>query len=192
MKVRRVSIATQLFFVMTILIIVSNIVLGVILYKRASGIMMTQIRENATNIAACAAASIDGAMFETIDLEDYDTDAYQTIYESLTLLHDNAGVEYIYTVRPDDRQGAVFVVDPDTEEPAGIGDPFEYSDSTIAAFNGEIMADEEPYTDEWGTHLSAYAPILDGSRVTGAVAEGDLASGALLEKIEAAFEGSAD
>ena len=71
---------------------------------------------------------------------------------------------------PDPELGAIFLVDSDTEEPAVFGEEFEWSDSTLAAFQGEVIADEVPYTDEWGTHLSAYAPIYDGATVVGAAA----------------------
>ena len=170
MKVRRVSISTQLFIIMTLLVIIANVVLGVFLYKRASSIMMSQIRENAANLAACAAASVDGSVLDLIEEGDEETEAYQAVLEDLILFRDNAGIEYIYTVRPDDDMVAVFVVDSDPDEPALVGDEFEWSDSTIAAFNGEVLADDVPYTDEWGTHLSAYAPVYDGTRVVGAVA----------------------
>lgn len=170
MKVRRISLATQLFLIMTALVIVANIILGVILYRRASSIMMSQIRENAANLAACAAASIDGAVFATIEVEGEDSEAYQSILEDLILFRDNAGIEFIYTVRPDSAQTAVFVVDSDPDEPALVGDEFEWSESTVAAFGGAVLADEVPYTDEWGTHLTAYAPIYDGTSIVGAAA----------------------
>ncbi|MBR0163149.1 MAG: hypothetical protein IJQ12_00580 [Lachnospiraceae bacterium] len=170
MKVRRISVATQLFLIMTALVIVANVVLGMILYRRASGIMMSQIRENAANLAACAAASIDGALLDSIEEGDEESEAFQAVLEDLILFRDNAGIEYIYTLRPDSDLVAVFVVDSDPDEPAGIGEEFEWSDSTLAAFEGEVLADEVPYTDEWGTHLSAYAPVYDGSRIVGAAA----------------------
>lgn len=170
MKVRRISLAAQLFFIMTVLVIIANVILGVVLYRRASGIMMSQIRENAANLAACAAAAIDGEALESIAEGDEESEAYAEVLDALILFRDNAGIEYIYTVRPDSAQTAVFVVDSDPDEPAGIGDAFEWSDSTLAAFNGQVLADEVPYTDEWGTHLSAYAPIYNGNRVVGAAA----------------------
>ena len=60
MKVRRIAVSTQLFLIMTVLVIISNVVLGIFLYRRASSIMMSQIRENAANLAACAAAARAG------------------------------------------------------------------------------------------------------------------------------------
>ncbi|MBR5970379.1 MAG: hypothetical protein IK016_08570 [Lachnospiraceae bacterium] len=170
MKVRRISITLQLFLIMTALIVIANVTLGIILYKRANSIMMSQIRENAANLAACAAASVDGAALASIKEGDEDSEAYASVFESLVLFRDNAGVEFIYTVGPDPELGAIFLVDSDTEEPAIFGEEFEWSESTMAAFRGEVVADEVPYTDEWGTHLSAYAPIYDGTTVVGAAA----------------------
>lgn len=170
MKVRRIAVSTQLFLIMTALVIISNVVLGIFLYRRASSIMMSQIRENAANLASCAAAAVDGEALASIREGDEESEAFQSVLESLILFRDNAGIEYIYTLRPDDDLVAVFVVDSDPDEPAGIGEEFDWSDSTVAAFNGEVLADEVPYTDEWGTHLSAYAPIYAGNTVVGAAA----------------------
>ena len=64
MKVRRIAVSTQLFLIMTVLVIISNVVLGIFLYRRASSIMMSQIRENAANLAACAAAARAGEQGE--------------------------------------------------------------------------------------------------------------------------------
>ena len=36
------------------------------------------------------------------------------------------------------------------------------------ALAGELAADEAPYTDRWGTHISAYAPLFLNGRPVGA------------------------
>lgn len=171
MKVRRISVATQFFLIMSAMVLIANIVLGVILYRRSAEIMMTQIRENAANLAACAAGFVDGEMLEQVlSPEDIGSDAYNDVLDSLTIFFNNSTVEFVYTLRSDGADGAVFVVDADPEEPAGIGEEAEATEVTLAAFQGVAGADTEPYTDEWGTHLSAYAPVYAGNRVVGATA----------------------
>jgi predicted signal transduction protein with EAL and GGDEF domain len=86
----------------------------------------------------------------------------------------NRSVADIYTVRQQPDGSVVFVVDSETdydhdgridaerEERTAIGEPYTDVDDSIAhAFAGESVFDDEPYTDRWGTWVSAYAPLLD-------------------------------
>lgn len=62
------------------------------------------------------------------------------------------------------------MVDSDPEEPAAIGEICDETKALDLAFlQGETTADDEPFTDEWGIHISAYSPIFDGSEIVGAV-----------------------
>ena len=61
-------------------------------------------------------------------------------------------------------------MDSDTEEPAAIGDECDTTEALVAAYTQQITtADDEPFTDEWGSHVSAYSPILCDNQVVGVV-----------------------
>ncbi len=168
MKVRKVKVSLKIIISVIVLLILSDTVVGVLLYDRAKNLMETQIKENAMNIDRCVAASVDGSLFKQIQAGDENSDAFRQIHDVLTIYLENSGVEYCYTIRKNDAGTAVFVVDSDPEEPGLIDDEFEGSQEEIAqAYAGETAVSKEPYTDEWGTHISAFSPIKDGNTVVG-------------------------
>lgn len=170
MKVRKISIFNQLFIWLAILLLLGNGVLGFFAYSRSKSSLFAQIQSNARNIAKCAAANVSGDIFREIVAGDEGTQEYAMIVDELALFRDNAELEYIYTLRyvGDDR--FEFVVDSDPEEPAAIGDECETTDGLRTAFAEKVThADEEAFSDEWGTHLSAYSPILLENETVGMV-----------------------
>ncbi len=170
MKVRKISIFNQLFIWLAILLLAGNAVLGVAAYKRSESALFGQIQTNVMNIAQCAAMNVSGDLLKDIQVGDEGNDAYNTIIEELSLFRDNAEIEYIYTLRQVGEEQYIFVVDSDPEEPAAIGDECEATEGLIKAFTEKITAaDDEPFTDEWGSHVSAYSPVYDGDTVVGAV-----------------------
>ncbi|MBR1440598.1 MAG: HAMP domain-containing protein [Lachnospiraceae bacterium] len=167
MKVRKIGIAKILILVVLALFLVSDAVLGFSLYNRTQKLLLEQIKENAINVVQCMAASVDGEVLDTIHAGDEETDAYAQIHEVLSIYLENGGVEYTYTVRQKADGSVEYIVDSDPDEPAMPGDDFGESDTTeiIEALKGQTVVTKEPYTDEWGTHLSAYTPIYVGRDV---------------------------
>ncbi len=167
MKVRKLGISFKIFVSVMILMVISDLILGMVIYREAKNAMITQINDNAMNIVRCVAASVDGDELDIIrEGEDYE-EAFNSVLDALSLYLENSGVEYVYTVRRDG-DVTVFVVDSDPEDPGLLGDECEEITPEIErAFKGETTVGAEPYTDEWGTHISAYSPIKGSSGITG-------------------------
>lgn len=161
MKVRKISIAASLMIVISFICIVSCVGVGTLIYFRDSANLMDIAKSNARDLAECAAAEIDGNMFAGIGEGDEETEEYKIIYDSLSVYRDHSSVEYIYTMKMLE-DTLVFVIDTDTEEPADIYEEYEMLDEIAEAFEtGTVTSDSEVSTDEWGSFLSAYAPIFD-------------------------------
>lgn len=170
MKTRRVGIFTQLFVWLAILLLLGNVLLGYIAYSRSKAALFKQIQSNAINIAQCAAVNVSADLHKDINVGDEGTESYKKIIDELALFRDNAEIEYIYTLRQVGDEKFEFVVDADTEEPAAIGDECEATEAMIKAFKKKITtADDEPFSDEWGSHVSAYSPIITDGEVLGAI-----------------------
>ena len=170
MKVRKISMFNQLFIWLAVLLLMGNGILGLSAYRRSESTLFEQIQSNAKNITKCAAANISGEIFQTIAVGDEETENYAAIVEELALFRDNAELEYIYTLRMTESGEVQFVVDSDPEEPAAIGEECELTEALGATFSNKLTtADDEPFTDEWGTHVSAYSPIFHEGELVGAV-----------------------
>ena len=170
MKVRKIGIFTQLFILLAILLLAGNSILGVTIYSKANDALFDQIQTNAKNIASCAAMNVQGDVLDTIEAGQEDSEAYASVLSELGLFRDSTELEYIYTLRYLGDEKFIFLVDADPEEPASIGDECEATDAMMQSVEEQIAtADEEPFADEWGTHISAYSPVVNGSEMVGMV-----------------------
>ncbi|MBQ5320199.1 MAG: methyl-accepting chemotaxis protein [Oscillospiraceae bacterium] len=170
MKVRKVGIFTQLFIWLAVLLLAGNAVLGFMAYSRSEQALFGQIQSNAKNVAQCAAMSVTGEVLQTIDVGEEGSAEYQQIIDELAVFRDNADIEYIYTLQQTGDESFIFVVDSDPEEPGAIGDECEMTQAMADAFTEKVTTvDDEPFTDEWGSHVSAYSPIFVGDAVVGAI-----------------------
>ncbi len=170
MKVRKIGIFTQLFILLAVLLLLGNGILGMAIYSKANDALFDQIQTNAKNIASCAAMNVQGDVLDTIEVGQEDSEAYAAILEELGLFRDSTELEYIYTLRYLGDEKFIFLVDADPEEPASIGEECEATDAMMQSVEEQIVtADEESFTDEWGTHISAYSPVMNGSEMVGMV-----------------------
>jgi methyl-accepting chemotaxis protein len=170
MKVRKVGIFTQLFIWLAVLLLLGNGILGVFIYNRSKNTLFDQIQINAENIASCAAMNVDGALLDEVEIGDEESPEYKAILEELGLFRDGTELEYIYTLRYLGDEQFIFLVDADLEEPAAIGDECEATVAMMKTVNEQITtSDDDPFTDEWGTHISAYSPIMNGSEMSGMI-----------------------
>ena len=185
MKTRRLSMSTKILIIMLFLIAVSDVLLCNMAYLRAKDAMTEEIDAKAVSIARCMAASVDGDLISVIEPGDEGSEAYQTILKQIALFRDNGDVEYAYTIKQNG-SAAVFLVDSDPEEPGAIGEGFDGDETEIIlAYAGESVATAEPYTDEWGTHLSAYSPIRNSAGVITALAVVDVSMEEINENLKA-------
>jgi len=153
------------------------VLLSLLLFSVISRTMKDDLNRRLLDIAVLTAGQIDGdAHGKLLSPEDVQTEAYQRIRAQLISVHSTIpGVSYAYTLRqmPDGQIG--FIVDDDEESqisPVGTiySEPGPLIASKISTLN-EAAVETEPYTDEWGTWLTGYAPIRasDGT-VTGVLA----------------------
>ena len=152
-----------------ILLLAIDVTMGLVFYFKSKNLLETQIKDNAMNLTRVVAASVDSSLIDEVWSEDdMESEAYNTLLEQLTVFYDNAGVEYVYTVRQT-ADGPQYVVDSDPEEPGLPGEEYDEDDETHLAFEGETVVNSRPFTDEWGTHITAYSPIYNGDKIVAVV-----------------------
>ncbi|MFH2103878.1 MAG: GAF domain-containing protein [Chloroflexota bacterium] len=129
--------------------------------------MIEEFRSRALSIVRLASLQQDGDEFVLI------TSAADELYETyrlrnLAIRYSDPDIIYVYTLRKQE-QGIYFIVDAGElgeEDIAPYGALYEEPSPTLVE-NFDTMetaiADEEVYTDEYGSFLSAYAPIFTGN-----------------------------
>lgn len=168
MKTRKVSIAAQLFlFILGAAIIVSLIVGGVS-YSTMGSFLRQKSMGDVMEIAVIAAENVDGEVFARA--MEGDDDALLEVKDSLSFFLSGDSVTYVYTLMPKDGQNFQFVVDTDPDDPGEYAEDYEAQEAMFEAMEGEASVTKEPFTDEWGTFYSGYAPIVYNGEVLGLVA----------------------
>ena len=168
MKVRKLSITNKLIIGVVFLLLVSDAVLGAVTYAKAHSILIEQIKRTIESVSATAAEGLNGSIIAAVQPGDEETRDYLSVSNKLTKYTERANVEFVYTIRPDGKGGVEYAIDAQLDDPALIGDEFE-NDEAQPVWSGKTVSSSEPYTDAWGTHMSAYSPIYSGGKVVAAV-----------------------
>ena len=168
MKVRKISIASKLILGVIVLFLISDVIFGAVTYKKSYSMLYDQITHNSESIAAAVAAMIDGSIVASVQPGEENTEDYLKVSNDLTTFLDSTGVEYCYTLRKSASGSMEYAIDAQIEDYSAIGDPFE-DEEAAPALSGTIVSNDEPYTDDWGTHVSSYAPIYVDGKIVGAV-----------------------
>lgn len=155
------SISSRIWFIVLLAVVMSSGLVCFVALVQAREAVRTSTKQRMIDIANCASGSVDGDDLKTITIADKGTEKYKRIYDSLAVFRDNIESEYVYGIREESDGRFTFTVDPALVDPAEFGSEVVKTDALVEASKGVTAADEDPYTDEWGTFYSAYSPVFD-------------------------------
>lgn len=159
LKCRKFSIANLIFIIAVVLLIVSNLVVGLFGYSTAKKELEEQLRASGRSHATLVAAALNGDEIESLAPGDEHSPAWTRAYDTLTYYLNNSSMKYVYIIRKIEGR-VVYVIDSDPEVESKINDDYTPLDDIMRrGFDGEVIADEQMIDDVWGTYFSAYAPI---------------------------------
>ncbi len=162
----RLRFGPKLFLSHLIAVILVSGSVGTFFYLNAMDGLVQSLRSRLQNSAALLSQSIDARELEQIREPD---DVRQAIYqETLAKLRrmrrSNPDIAYLYIMRRNDDGQITFVVDSDeTERQALPGRDYPTVPERMQLGFHEASVDAKPFTDEWGTFLSGYAPLRNGN-----------------------------
>lgn len=168
MKTRKISISAQLFLFILGAAVVVALVVGGVSYATMGTYLKQKNKNDVMEIAVIAAQNVDGETFSKA--VEGDEDALLEVKDSLSFFLVGESVTYVYTLMPKDEMNFQFVVDTDPDEPGEYAEDYEAQEAMFEAMRGVSSVTEEPFTDEWGTFYSGYAPISYQGKVLGVVA----------------------
>jgi PAS domain S-box-containing protein len=153
-----------------------------VLYSRSVAALKDEVRGNLVRLARAAAPLVDiNAHRLFVSTNQETSEAYfQAIHPLQKFQQANPDIKFVYTcILVTNR--IHFVLDPTppgdhdgdgVDDKSHVMQPYDEASSTLRAVlqTGRAMADEETYTDAWGTFMSGYAPFCDtDGRVAGVV-----------------------
>lgn len=165
MKTQKISIASQLFLFIIGAAFVVALIVGGVAYSNMSGVMEEKTKDHVTEIAVIAAENVDGTLFEQAMAGD--EEALLAVKDSLSFFLVGDSVTYVYTLMPKNQEYFQFVVDTDPEDPGEYAEDYEAQDEMFEAMAGSPSVTADPFTDEWGTFYSGYAPIRVNGKTAG-------------------------
>lgn len=157
-----------------------------ILYVNFQRELRESLRHRLENIAALAGLQQDGDAF--IKVQSQGDEYFQKIHEvNLKIKTSEPDLRFVYTMRKD-REGIYFVVDaglPGEPLISSFGERYEEPSQTLVD-NFDTMTDtiveNDFYTDEYGTFLSAYTPIFTSDGQRAGVLGVDITADTVLER----------
>lgn len=159
---------TKILIALVLLAVICGGTVMALFYFRARTLLHDEIQNRALAAVMSGALAIDGT--EHLEAEATPRGpAFQKLVRQLRALRDanrreEHFVRYLYTIVPTDDSGWEFVLDAE-EDPnlvSAPGDPLKYEGGGDAILSLSAPSVENEFsTDQFGTWLSAYAPILD-------------------------------
>ena len=152
------------------------------LYGNYLSINLQRLKEKAASIAATGALQFSPAEMEEIyAIEDMKKPAYNLIVSKLVAIRgQNQNIKFVYLMRPNNKTHWQFIADADTPYPLQMRDlnfdgvidesdalspPGSLYDVTGSEpsvdFSLKTTTSFEPFTDQWGTWISAWSPIMN-------------------------------
>uniref|UniRef100_UPI00351C42C1 PDC sensor domain-containing protein n=1 Tax=Methanomethylovorans sp. TaxID=2758717 RepID=UPI00351C42C1 len=170
------SLGTKLTVSFMVLILLVSMGTFLFTVEEAKTAITDQMKEELILTAKVMSSQIDGDLLYQINEKgDTENEAFMQVYQKLDELRGDNGdiITYVYIIRLDEEGNARFIVDADYLTD-GVIDVYAgqlYEDAPIEDIKNGLVApyvSADPYTDEWGTFMTGYAPIYDsGGNIAG-------------------------
>ncbi len=164
-------------------ILTALVLMGTLFRGRGQTLMRDELRERLRGIAAVSALQFSPDDLNQLHvLEDIKKPVYRDMIKRLNDIRDqNKDIRFIYILRALPNGTYEFVADADSlspvaikdlngdgkldeeDEPAPTGTPYENDDPVMPRGLLEPVTDDAPYSDQWGTYISGFAPIRDAA-----------------------------
>lgn len=155
------TIGRELMIYFVVVSIITSVLVGVIAYFSSYNLEMSRFKQDLSSIAQGGTLIIDINEHQSIKPGGENTGIYQQQRKMMQRYRKQAGIAYMYTLVKGSDNHTKFVVDSDEKTPASIGEEYHLTSAMESAFEGHPSVEDKSYTDEWGTFITAYAPILN-------------------------------
>jgi methyl-accepting chemotaxis protein len=174
----RFSIRTKFLMSFLIVGIISSISVGAILYFAVSGYETDRLKEKLMTAVKTASSAVDGDAQALLKPGDESTDQYKALLAKLTKIKNDFDLTYLYTFSLPKSDKINFILDTDdSAEKALIGKEYDMDANIQKASEGTANVYDELNSDEWGTFMSAAAPIYNSKNEVAGVVGADISIG---------------
>lgn len=123
-----------------------------------------KLQTDAKNSAVQSLSVIEGDKLDKVNSsKKMDSDEYKEIQQAMIKFKNDKDIKYVYTLGKKDDKNAYFIVDGSLVNNSELGKSYDMQPEMKLAFEGQQTYTKKPVTDEYGTYLSAFAPVKDSS-----------------------------
>lgn len=162
---------TKVFLCSLAIALLSSLLAASFIYVPAEKLLFGLMQTNVLSIAATAASMLDATEHEKIKTRDDQSGAsYLKIEEQLRRARNanrrqDVNVKFVYTMRsyPENPAKAQFVVDAEErgEDKSNVGDVYKVDNPDYKFRINDYQVEDNFVRDQWGTWLTANAPVRD-------------------------------
>jgi PAS domain S-box-containing protein len=156
-----------------------------------------ECRDNLTRLGLLASGAVDWRLHEAIrKAEDESTEGYGRAVAPLRgMLAASPSIKYLYTARRDETGALRFILDPTPNaDENGDGENDHVAPGTLwaeppaqaleALARGVPVVSDAPYSDKWGTFMSAFVPLRDGEGRTYGLLGADITADSYQSRVD--------
>lgn len=184
------NIRVKLVTSFTVIALISVAIVGTVIYISYRNQVRQDIRQRLLNIVTITATRLDGDLHSVLQTpEDMQTEAYrQMMAEGDEIIATDPDLIFSYTMRVNEQGQIYFIIDSrraDDTERVAIGTVYDEPSKTLQAFFNapdRPIVEEEIYTDQYGSVLSAFAPFYRADGSVEGIFGIDIAADAVLER----------
>ncbi len=175
---KRTSLKMRLFLIQVVIIVGVAVLLTTASYVAMSRNVKDIFIERLIAQAQTVAYLLDGDTHETYKTKaDMERPEYMEDFFFMAGLVEAGNLVYVYTLGRDKDQ-VYFIIDADIEvypdDLVPIGYEYDWEEGMMEAFQGKPSYTPNPYTDEWGTFMTGYAPLFNSKNQVVAVVAVDV------------------
>lgn len=162
----KLEVKLTISFLLIILITVT--VLSTISYRNSYNLLVNNLGNRSIKIAETAANKIDIKEFNSLKTEkDEKTESYNKIKQQLVSIKDASGAKYIYTMRKDENNNYIYVIDAtdgNNGDISHIGDVEKQIEAGYKeVYKGSAYFTKKINITSWGVLVSSYYPLKDAN-----------------------------
>lgn len=150
----------KIVLIISIVSILLSVFTNVVIFRT----MFQKLQVEAESTVREAVSSIDGDKLEKVKKDQsMESSEYQEIQQVMMVFKNDKDIKYFYTMAKKDDSMAYILVDAALVDTSPLGEEYEMEESMLGAFNGTPSSASDPVSDDYGTFISAYAPIKNSA-----------------------------
>jgi len=169
------------------LVLIFSTAMRISAYQTAKSSVEDTMGQSALSIIRSVENKVDAEKFDQLQTaDDMNKVYYKELQQKLYDIKEISGLKYLYTMRKTAEGKYIYVVDgevPDDASKLGAVEE-DISDKMLLCFNGQESY--ELNSDQWGSFISGYVPIMNSNGDTIGILAADFEAGYMVDKLKKA------